>query len=96
MSTNYTILITKLDEFIRKYYKNQVLRGLLYCIAGGLLFYLGITLMEYFAHFNTGMRTFLFYSFLSINTFIVTRLIILPLLKLNRLGSVISYEQAAG
>lgn len=96
MSTNYIILITKLDEFIRKYYKNQVLRGLLYCIAGGLLFYLGITLMEYFAHFNTGMRTFLFYSFLSINTFIVTRLIILPLLKLNKLGSVISYEQAAG
>jgi hypothetical protein len=95
MSANYNILLTKLDEFIRKYYKNQVLRGVLYCTAVGMLFYLSITLMEYYAHFDTGMRTFLFYSFLIVNGFIVSRLIIIPLLKLYHLGAVISYEKAA-
>lgn len=95
MSTNYTILITKLDEFIRKYYKNRVLRGLLYCTTTVLLFYLSITLMEYYAHFDTSVRTFLFYSFLGVNGFITAKLIIVPLLKLYRLGTVISYEQTA-
>ncbi|MCC6691325.1 MAG: hypothetical protein IT235_07310, partial [Bacteroidia bacterium] len=63
MSTSYSILINKLDEFIRKYYKNQVLRGVLYCTAVALAFYLLVTLTEYFAHFDTGVRTFLFYAF---------------------------------
>jgi len=95
MTSNYNILISKLDEFIRKYYKNMVLRGLLYSTGMVLLFYLSVTVLEYFAHFNTGVRTFLFYSFLGVNAFIVGRLIVIPLLKLYRLGSVISYEQAA-
>jgi hypothetical protein len=95
MNTNYSILIGKLDEFIRKYYKNRAVRGLLYATGGLLVFYLSITVLEFYAHFDTGVRTFLFYSFLSVNAYILVRLIFIPLMKLYKLGSVISYEQAA-
>ena len=39
MSSNYQNLIEKLDEFIRKYYKNLLLRGLIYSTALVLLFF---------------------------------------------------------
>lgn len=95
MNTNYTLLINKLDEFIRKYYKNQVLKGVLYCVGSTFLFFLGSTLTEYFFHFDTLGRTFIFYSFILINGIIATKFIVIPLLKWYRLGSVISYEHAA-
>ncbi len=95
MISQYEVLIQKLDEFIRKYYKNQLLRGLIYSFASLLAFYLIVTTLEYFGHFNTVARTILFYLFLLTNLFIIGRLIIIPLLKLNKLGKIISHQQAA-
>ncbi len=95
MISEYHILIRKLDEFIRKYYKNQLIRGAIYCFTTVLAFYLIVAALEYFGHFSIAARTFLFYSFLAVNVFIITRLIIIPLLKINRLGKIISHEQAA-
>ena len=95
MVSNYDTLIQKLDEFIRKFYKNQLLRGLIYSFTTLLAFYLLVTTFEYFGHFNTTARTFLFYSFILTNVFIIGRLIVIPLLKLNKLGKIISHQQAA-
>lgn len=92
---NYNTLIQKLDEFIRKYYKNQLIRGLLYSVAVGLAFFLSIALLEYFGHFGTTVRTFMFYSFLAVNSIIIYRLVALPLIHLNRMGKIISYEEAS-
>src|SRR5687768_11243269 len=92
---NYDTLIAKLDEFIRKFYKNQLIRGLIYSTAVVLGFFLAVAVLEYYAHFDTGMRTFLFYSFVLTNLFIITRLIVIPLMKLNKLGNIISHEQAS-
>ena len=63
MKDNYQLLIEKLDAFIRKYYKNQLIRGTIYSFTLSLAFYLLVTSIEYFAHFNTGLRTTLFYAF---------------------------------
>jgi hypothetical protein len=68
----------------------------LYSTAAVLLFFLTVALLENFAHFDTGVRSFLFYSFWGVNAFIVIWLILIPSLKLYRLGNIISYEQAAG
>ncbi|MEW6469070.1 MAG: DUF4175 family protein [Bacteroidota bacterium] len=95
MKSNYDTLIGKLDEFIRKYYKNQLIRGGIYTVAAVLAFYLAVVLLEYYARFDTGMRTFLFYAFVLTNAFIIGRLVIIPVLKLNRLGKIISHEQAS-
>ena len=91
----YQSLIEKLDEFIRKYYKNQLLRGLIYSIGLVLLFFISFTVTEYYAHFNSFIRTILFYSFIGVSGFILTKYIIIPLSKLYKLGQLMSYEQAA-
>jgi hypothetical protein len=95
MNSNYQILINKLDEFIRKYYKNQLIRGALYTFTISLLFYLTLTVGEYFGHFNTAVRTSLFYTFLLTNAYVIGRFVALPLFHLYKLGTIISYEQAS-
>lgn len=95
MASEQNILIYKLDEFIRKYYKNQLIKGLLY--TSGLLVaaFLFLVVAEYFAEFGTTARTILFYSFLATSGFILFKYIAIPVLKLNKLGEVISYDEAA-
>jgi len=95
MEDNYSLLIRKIDEFIRKYYKNLLLRGSLYSLAAQALFFILINLLEYFSWFNTQIRTLLFYTYLVIALVIIGKLIVVPLLKLRKIGKVITHEQAA-
>jgi hypothetical protein len=95
LTSSYKSLIEKLDEFIRKYYKNQLVRGFIYSTALLLLFFISVTVLEYYAHFNTLVRTLLFYSFVGASTFILSKYIAIPLSKLYKLGKIISYEEAA-
>ena len=93
--SDYHILLEKLDEFIRKYYKNQLIRGLLYSVGAVLAFYLTVAVMEYYGHFDTVFRTVLFYLFIITNGYILAKLIVIPLLHLNKMGKIISNEQAS-
>lgn len=93
---NYTLLISKLDEFIRKYYRNKLIRGGIFFVAIFLAFFLAIAILEYFGRFSTGVRTGFFYSYILINAAILWRLILVPLFRLFRLGRTISHEEAAG
>jgi hypothetical protein len=52
----------KLDLFIRKFYKNLLIKGLLLSagiIAAAVLF---AFVLEFFGNFGTGVRTFFFFS----------------------------------
>jgi hypothetical protein len=93
--SNYNILVGKLDQFIRKYYKNQLIKGLIYSVSAVLLFYISVVTFEYFGHFEAGVRAGLFYSFIGITGAILAGWVIRPIFKLNRLGKTISHEQAA-
>lgn len=93
--SNNNILLEKLDSFIRKYYKNRLLRGLFFLTAISTGFYLFIVFSEYLFYFSTTIRMVLFYSYLIIALFLISQFIVIPLLKLNKLGKTISYEQAA-
>ncbi len=95
-TANQTELINKLDEFIRKYYKNQLIRGFLYTTAVLLAAFLTVTLLEYFGEFNSVIRGVLFFGFISLLFFFVAKYIAIPLLKLNKIGDTLNYEQAAG
>lgn len=92
---HYEILIQKLDAFIRKYYLNQLLRGLIYSGAVIIAYFLLINLLEHFLFLSTTGRKILFYSFILLVVGIGYRLILLPLLHYGRLGNIISHEQAA-
>lgn len=95
MLQSNTILIDKLEEFIRKYYKNQLVKGVLY--AGGLVLgaFLSVVLLEYFGEFNTTIRTLMFYGFLGLTLVVLGKYIAIPLLKLNKLSKRLSYNDAA-
>ena len=95
MQNTENILILKLDEFIRRYYKNQLIKGVLYSSGILLSAFLTVVFLEYFGEFNTIVRGILFFSFLVSTLFVLSKYIAIPLLKLNKIGNVISYNQAA-
>lgn len=88
-------LIEQIDAFIRKYYKNELLKGLLYFI--GVLFasWLLVSTLEFFGRFSSTVRFSLFLAFIVGNSFILIRYFIRPLAKLVAFGARISREQAA-
>jgi hypothetical protein len=88
-------LLEKLDAFIRKYYTNRIIRGVLYSTGLILGFFLMVTLLEGVGHFNSTLRTVLFWSFLSFSGVLLVRLVIIPITKLFKLGKIISYAEAS-
>lgn len=94
-SGNSNLLVQKLDAFIRKYYKNQLLKGAIYSLAILFSTYLLVVILEYFGQFGTGMRTLLFFVFLVSVLAVLVYYVLLPLLHLYRIGKTISYEEAA-
>jgi len=95
MHDNYRLLIEKLDQFIRKYYINQLIRGALYSIALILVLFLGLNFLEHYFYFPAGTRKVLFYSFIGVSTLSLGYWVLLPLMHYFRLGGVISHERAA-
>lgn len=95
MTNNYDLLIARLDEFIRKYYLNQLLRGLIYTSALLLALFLAVTFIEFYLFLPTLGRKALFFGYLGFAGFVAFRLIIVPALQYANLGKVISHEQAA-
>jgi hypothetical protein len=95
MSANSNQLIQKLDEFIRKYYLNRLIRGVL--LTTGLLvaFFLASVSLEYFGHFGTSARTVFFYALVAIAFISFGMWIAEPLIKLWKIRPGISYEEAA-
>jgi len=92
---NIQQLIFKIDEFIRKYYKNQLIRGSLYAVGIVAAFYLVAALTESVAQFDTNIRSIIFYTFTISFSTIVGYFIVVPLLKLYKLNKIISHEEAA-
>ena len=93
--TGSTTIIEKLDGFIRKYYKNQLIRGALLSTALVLVLFIVVVLVEHFGWFGTTVRTLLFWTFIAALLGIAGFYVARPLLKMYRLGKRISYEQAA-
>ena len=92
---NYDLLIAKIDTFIRKYYLNNLLRGLIFLGAGLFSAFVIITVSEYYADFNSSFRTFLFYFFILLNLGLIGWLVLPSLFAWLKMGKTITYDQAA-
>src|ERR1700744_499614 len=92
---NYELLIDKINIFIRKYYFNNLLRGLIFLGAGLFSAYVVFTLSEYFGNFNILFRTLLFYLFILLNAGLIIWLIIPSLLAWLKLGKTLTHDEAA-
>lgn len=92
---NYELLIDKINIFIRKYYFNNFLRGLIFLGAGIFSAYVVITLSEYFGNFNILFRTLLFYLFIVLNVGLIAWLIVPSLLAWLKVGKSLTHDEAA-
>ena len=95
MNEKQNILLSKLDEFVRKYYKNKLIKGLIYSFTILFLFFLSFILLEYYGNFNSSLRKTLFFGFLLVSVVTLIRYIVIPLFKLYKLGKFIDYTTAA-
>ena len=95
MDSNYDLLISKVNEFIQKFYLNKLLRGSIYAAALLLVSYLFLFLFVYYADPGVAVKTALFFSFIISALIIISLLIIKPALSYFKLGKNLSIQQAA-
>lgn len=93
--SQYERLITQVDAFIRKYYKNQMLKGCLIFLIVLLFSFLTVVTLEYIGRFGSFVRGFLLFAFLGVNIFILFKYFITPILNLFAFGQRIDRKQAA-
>jgi len=93
---NYEWLIGRLDAFIRKYYANKVIRGILVFLSCLLFFILTVSVSEYYFYLPVWSRVAIMSAFVVLGLSSLVAWVIIPLAKMGRLGKVISHEQAAG
>ena len=91
----FQILLSQIVSFIRKFYKNQIIKGVLLFLAIFLFSFLVTVVGEYFGHFGPKVRAFFFFSFIIINGLILLNYLVIPILKLISFGKRINRYQAA-
>ena len=89
------VIFQKLEAFIKKYYTNELIRGLLFFIGLGLLYFLFTLFVEYFLWLKPIGRTILFWTFIGVEVYLLFRFIMFPIFKLFRLQKGIDYDQAS-
>lgn len=92
---NFKVIQTKLEQFISKYYTNELIKGILLFFSMGLLYFILTLLIEHFLWLNTGARMLLFWLFVLVELVLFIRFIVTPLTKLAKLQKGINYEEAA-
>nr|WP_173839015.1 DUF4175 family protein [Flavobacterium sp. 14A] len=95
VAENSNVIYKKLSSFIKKYYLNELLRGLIFFIGLGLLYFILTLFIEYFLWLQPVARTILFYLFVLVELCLFVRFILYPLFKLIKLRAGLSFKDAA-
>jgi len=85
----------KLEQFIQKYYTNQLIKGSIFFVGFGLCYFLFTLFIEYFLWLNIFGRTILFWSFVAVEFYLFLRFICFPVFKLFKIQKGIDYNQAS-
>lgn len=95
MDSNYELLISRINEFTRKFYLNKLLRGLICTLAILFAFYLLLFLLVYYLQPSPLVKTILFFSYLLLLVSFTAIGIIKPALAYFKLGKNLSLEESA-
>jgi len=95
MQNSFENLLNQIDAFIRKYYKNELIKGsFLFGII--LLFsFILTTSIEFVGRFGSFTRGILLVSFISLNFFVLIKYFLIPLIRIYSFGRKINHFQAA-
>ena len=92
---NFNNIQTKLEQFIAKYYTNELIKGAILFFSIGLLYFLATLLIEHFLWLNSTGRTLLFWLFIAVELFLFIKFIAIPISRLLKLQKGIDYLDAS-
>jgi hypothetical protein len=93
--SNFSLIEHKLQQFSKKFYTNELIRGSILFASLGLLYLLITLFIEYFLWLQPTARTLLFWLFILVELTLLIRFILFPLFKLFGLRTGISHENAS-
>jgi len=93
--SNFSDIQQKLQQFIKKYYSSELIKGVILFSAFGLLYFLVTLLIEYFLWLPPNIRSILFYAFILVELGLLFKFILLPIAKLFGLQKGISFTDAS-
>ena len=89
------ILKDNLNKFLRKYYLNQTLRGIIFFVIFAILIILFFSLTEHFSRLNTTGRSILFFTALIAIVAFVFTFILFPISKFFKITKTLSLKNSA-
>jgi len=93
--SKFNILLAQIELFIKKYYKNQMVKGIVLFLSIFLFSFLMVSALEYFGRFGNNMRLALFYAFIGVNLIVLFNYILIPIFKLNKISKRLSLNEAS-
>lgn len=94
-NSSYDQLIDRIESYIKKYYVNQALKGLIISATLSLISFLVLISYVYLSEPDSIIRTALFFGYVTFLAITVGFYVINPLLRMNKLGKRLSQEDAA-
>jgi hypothetical protein len=88
-------IYNKLEDFIKKFYYNELIKGSILFLGIGLLYFIATLLMEHFLWLSTFGRSLLFGIFITFQLFLLFRFILFPIFKLIKLQKGLNYVEAS-
>ena len=88
-------MVEKIERFIRKFYLNRLVQGVLVGAALWIVFYLLVNALEYFSWFSSKVRLGLFVLLLLGSAVVLVHWFLVPLWNLVRFRKRMTHEQAA-
>ncbi|MFD2100174.1 hypothetical protein [Flagellimonas iocasae] len=93
--SSYQDVLGKLERFTKKYYTKQLIKGALLFLTLGLLFWLAVMSLEFWLWLNNGWRLTLFLIFVSVEVFLLYKLIAVPIFYLLKFRRGIDNKEAS-
>ena len=92
---NQNLIYSKLEQFIKKYYTNELLRGTIFFVGIGLMYFIFTLFVEYFLWLKPTARTLLFWMFIVVELVLLFRFILFPIFKLFKFQKGINFNDAS-
>lgn len=95
MNNSITNILDKISDYKKKFYKNQLIKGLLISLALILGLFLFVNFLEFYGRFNTPLRIALLITFIGVSAYTLAQYILKPAFYLLNINKPISNEEAA-
>ncbi|TYA52198.1 DUF4175 family protein [Formosa maritima] len=93
--TKFEDIQLKLEQFIKRFYTNELLKGAILFFSIGFLYFLFTLFVEYVLWLNPTARTILFWVFIGVELALFYKFIAIPLAKLFKLQKGINFKDAS-